>query len=71
MLVTRSRQSRAAGFRPSSEERLRGHGTANAAKCAPAGAAQAGGWTTLRMVARDSERLTARRGAVARYYGRQ
>lgn len=31
---------------------------------------QAGGWTTPRMVARYTERLTARRGAVARYYGR-
>jgi site-specific recombinase XerD len=31
---------------------------------------QAGGWTTPRMVARYSERITARRGAVARYYGR-
>lgn len=30
---------------------------------------QAGGWATPRMVARYSEKLTARRGAVARYYG--
>jgi site-specific recombinase XerD len=29
---------------------------------------QAGGWTTPRMVARYTEKLTARRGAVARYY---
>ena len=32
---------------------------------------QAGGWTTPRMVARYTEKLTARRGAVARYYGRR
>jgi site-specific recombinase XerD len=32
---------------------------------------QAGGWTTPRMVARYTQRLTARRGAVARYYGRR
>jgi hypothetical protein len=30
---------------------------------------QAGGWTTSRMVARYTEKQTARRGAVARYYG--
>jgi site-specific recombinase XerD len=30
---------------------------------------QAGGWTTPRMVARYTEKLTANRGAVARYYG--
>jgi site-specific recombinase XerD len=33
-----------------------------------AGVMQAGGWTTPRMVARYTEKLTARRGAVARYY---
>jgi hypothetical protein len=31
---------------------------------------QAGGWSTPRMVARYTEKLTARRGAVACYYGR-
>lgn len=31
---------------------------------------QAGGWTTPRMVARYTEKLTARRGAVARFYAR-
>jgi site-specific recombinase XerD len=30
---------------------------------------QAGGWATPRMVARYTENLTARRGAIARYYG--
>jgi hypothetical protein len=30
---------------------------------------QAGGWATPHMVARYTEKLTARRGAVARYYG--
>jgi integrase len=30
---------------------------------------QAGGWSTPRMVARYTEKLTARRGAVARYHG--
>jgi site-specific recombinase XerD len=32
---------------------------------------QAGGWTTPRMVARYTERQSASRGAVARYYGRR
>jgi hypothetical protein len=32
---------------------------------------QAGGWTTPRMVAKYTQKLTARRGAVARYYGRR
>jgi site-specific recombinase XerD len=32
---------------------------------------QAGGWTTPRMIAKYTEKLTARRGAVARYYGRR
>lgn len=32
---------------------------------------QAGGWKTPRMVARYTERLTAKRGAVARFYGRR
>lgn len=31
---------------------------------------QAGGWSTPRMVARYTERLSAKRGAVAKYYGR-
>lgn len=31
---------------------------------------QAGGWSTPRMVARYTERLAAKRGAVAKYYGR-
>jgi hypothetical protein len=30
---------------------------------------QAGGWSTPRMVARYTEKLTAHRGAVARFYG--
>jgi hypothetical protein len=30
---------------------------------------QGGGWMTPRMVAHYTERLTAKRGAVARYYG--
>jgi site-specific recombinase XerD len=32
---------------------------------------QAGGWSTPRMIARYTEKLTARRGAVARYYGKR
>jgi site-specific recombinase XerD len=32
---------------------------------------QAGGWSTPRMVARYTEKLTAHRGAVARYYGKR
>jgi len=32
---------------------------------------QAGGWTTPRMVARYTERLAAKRGAVAKFYGRR
>jgi site-specific recombinase XerD len=32
---------------------------------------QAGGWTTPRMVAKYTQKLTARRGAVARYYGKR
>jgi len=31
---------------------------------------QAGGWSTPRMVARYTERISAKRGAVAKYYGR-
>jgi hypothetical protein len=30
-----------------------------------------GGWATPLMVSRYTERLTARRGAVARYYGKR
>ncbi len=30
---------------------------------------QTGGWSTPRMVVRNTEKLTAHRGAVARYYG--
>jgi hypothetical protein len=35
-----------------------------------AGIMQAGGWASPTMVARYSEKITARRGAIARYYNR-